>query len=91
MKFEEFKVKVPNAKKVMEKVNKFQEDFKNAKDAKEAKRIIQKQLLQSLFYIHLHPHLQVNTLHIFLFLSPAHAAFDNRSHHQLPYHLIFDN
>ncbi len=42
MKFEEFKVKVPNAKKVMEKVNKFQEDFKNAKDAKEAKRIIDK-------------------------------------------------
>lgn len=42
MKFEEFKVKVPNAKKVMEKVNKYEEAFKNAQNAKEAKKIIDK-------------------------------------------------
>ena len=42
MKFEEFKVKVPNVKKVMEKVNKFQSDFVNAQSAKEAKKVFDK-------------------------------------------------
>ncbi len=42
MKFEEFKVKVPNVKKVMEKVNKFHADFMNAQSAKEAKKVFDK-------------------------------------------------